>query len=60
LSPREFIRPSRQSSPDEAQFKKETFKKFARTAALVDPEGDSLARCLAEIEGQEVFRAAAE
>jgi indolepyruvate ferredoxin oxidoreductase, beta subunit len=32
----------------------------ARTAALVDPEGDSLARCLAEIEGQAVFRAAAE
>jgi indolepyruvate ferredoxin oxidoreductase beta subunit len=32
----------------------------ARTAALVDPEGESLARCLAEIEGQPAFRAAAE
>jgi indolepyruvate ferredoxin oxidoreductase, beta subunit len=32
----------------------------ARTAALVDPEGESLARCLAEIEGRAVFRAAAE
>jgi len=32
----------------------------ARTAALVDPEGESLAKCLAEIEGQTVFRAAAE
>jgi indolepyruvate ferredoxin oxidoreductase beta subunit len=32
----------------------------ARTAALVDPEGESLARCLAEIEGQAAFRAAAE
>jgi indolepyruvate ferredoxin oxidoreductase, beta subunit len=32
----------------------------ARTAALVDPEGESLARCLAEIEGQTNFRAAAE
>ena len=32
----------------------------ARTASLVDPEGESLARCLAEIEGQAVFRAAAE
>ena len=32
----------------------------ARTAALVDPEGESLARCLAEIEGQPTFRMAAE
>ncbi len=32
----------------------------ARTAALVDPEGESLARCLAEIEGQASFRMAAE
>jgi indolepyruvate ferredoxin oxidoreductase beta subunit len=32
----------------------------ARTAALVDPEGESLARCLAEIEGQTSFRIAAE
>ncbi|HEY4863649.1 MAG TPA: indolepyruvate oxidoreductase subunit beta family protein [Xanthobacteraceae bacterium] len=32
----------------------------ARTASLVDPEGESLARCLAEIEGQAAFRAAAE
>jgi indolepyruvate ferredoxin oxidoreductase beta subunit len=32
----------------------------ARTAALVDPEGESLARCLAEIEGPAAFRAAAE
>ena len=32
----------------------------ARTAALVDPEGESLAKCLAEIEGQAVFRVAAE
>ncbi|HLL26557.1 MAG TPA: indolepyruvate oxidoreductase subunit beta family protein [Xanthobacteraceae bacterium] len=32
----------------------------ARTAALVDPEGESLARCLAEIEGRSAFRAAAE
>ncbi len=32
----------------------------ARTAALVDPEGESLARCLAEIEGQPAFRTAAE
>ena len=28
----------------------------ARTAALVDPEGESLARCLAEIESQADFR----
>jgi indolepyruvate ferredoxin oxidoreductase beta subunit len=32
----------------------------ARTAALLDPEGESLARCLAEIEGRTSFRAAAE
>ena len=32
----------------------------ARTAALVDPEGESLAKCLAEIEGQGAFRIAAE
>ena len=32
----------------------------ARTAALVDPEGESLAKCLAEIEGQAAFRMAAE
>jgi len=32
----------------------------ARTAALVDPEGESLAKCLAEIEGQASFRIAAE
>jgi indolepyruvate ferredoxin oxidoreductase, beta subunit len=32
----------------------------ARTAALVDPEGESLARCIAEIEGRVIFRAAAE
>ena len=32
----------------------------ARTAALVDPEGESLAKCLAEIEGQAAFRIAAE
>ncbi len=32
----------------------------ARTAALVDPEGESLAKCLAEIEGQIAFRVAAE
>ena len=32
----------------------------ARTAALVDPEGESLARCLAEIERQADFRMAAE
>ena len=32
----------------------------ARTAALVDPEGESLARCLADIDGQAAFRMAAE
>ena len=32
----------------------------ARTAALTDPEGESLARCLAEIEGQPALRMAAE
>jgi indolepyruvate ferredoxin oxidoreductase beta subunit len=32
----------------------------ARTAALVDPEGESLAKCLAEIDGQASFRVAAE
>ncbi len=32
----------------------------ARTAALVDPEGESLAKCLAEIAGQAEFRMAAE
>jgi indolepyruvate ferredoxin oxidoreductase beta subunit len=32
----------------------------ARTATLVDPEGESLARCLAEIEGQASFPIAAE
>ena len=32
----------------------------ARTAALVDPEGESLAKCLAEIDGQPSFRIAAE
>ena len=32
----------------------------ARTAALVDPEGESLANCLAEIEARATFRAAAE
>lgn len=32
----------------------------ARTAALVDPEGESLAKCLAEIEAQTPFRIAAE
>jgi indolepyruvate ferredoxin oxidoreductase beta subunit len=32
----------------------------ARTAALVDPEGESLAKCLAEIEGQPALRIAAE
>jgi hypothetical protein len=30
------------------------------TAALVDPEGASLARCFLEIEGQAAFRTAAE
>jgi indolepyruvate ferredoxin oxidoreductase beta subunit len=32
----------------------------ARTAALIDPEGESLAKCLAEIEGQAAYRMAAE
>jgi indolepyruvate ferredoxin oxidoreductase beta subunit len=32
----------------------------ARTAALVDPEGESLAKCLADIEGQPALRMAAE
>jgi indolepyruvate ferredoxin oxidoreductase beta subunit len=32
----------------------------ARTAALVDPEGESLAKCLAEIDGQPSFPVAAE
>jgi indolepyruvate ferredoxin oxidoreductase beta subunit len=32
----------------------------ARTAALVDPEGESLAKCLAEIDGSGTFRIAAE
>jgi indolepyruvate ferredoxin oxidoreductase, beta subunit len=32
----------------------------ARTAALVDPDGESLARCLAEFERQVTFRMAAE
>jgi len=32
----------------------------ARTAALVDPEGESVAKCLAEIDGQASFRIAAE
>jgi indolepyruvate ferredoxin oxidoreductase beta subunit len=32
----------------------------ARTAALVDPEGESLAKCLAELDGQATFRIAAE
>lgn len=32
----------------------------ARTAALVDPEGEGLAKCLAEIDGQASFRLAAE
>ena len=32
----------------------------ARTAALVDPEGERLARCLAEIERQTTFAIAAE
>jgi len=32
----------------------------ARTAALVDPEGESLAKCLAEIDGQAAMRIAAE
>ena len=32
----------------------------ARAAALLDPEGESLAKCLGEIEGQSAFRIAAE
>jgi indolepyruvate ferredoxin oxidoreductase beta subunit len=32
----------------------------ARTAALVDPEGESLAKCLREIEGEPAFPVAAE
>jgi indolepyruvate ferredoxin oxidoreductase, beta subunit len=32
----------------------------ARTAALLDPEGEGLARCLAEIGGQTALRVAAE
>ncbi len=32
----------------------------ARTAALVDPEGEALARCLAEFEGNSSFKVAAE
>ena len=32
----------------------------ARTAALIDPEGESLAKCLAEIDGQAAFPIAAE
>jgi indolepyruvate ferredoxin oxidoreductase beta subunit len=32
----------------------------ARTAALLDPEGESLAKCLAEIDGQAAMRIAAE
>ncbi|MGE0565928.1 MAG: indolepyruvate oxidoreductase subunit beta family protein [Pseudolabrys sp.] len=32
----------------------------ARTAALLDPEGESLAKCIAELGGQPDFRAAAE
>src|SRR6476659_412304 len=32
----------------------------ARTAALVDPDGESLTQCLAEIDGQSVLRIAAE
>jgi indolepyruvate ferredoxin oxidoreductase beta subunit len=32
----------------------------ARTAALVDPDGESLAKCLAEFKGQASFRIAAE
>jgi indolepyruvate ferredoxin oxidoreductase alpha subunit len=32
----------------------------ARAAALLDPEGEGLAKCLAEIEGQSAFRIAAE
>jgi indolepyruvate ferredoxin oxidoreductase beta subunit len=32
----------------------------ARTAALIDPEGENLAKCIAEIDGQAMFRVAAE
>ncbi len=32
----------------------------ARTAALADPEGESLARCLREIDERKAYRAAAE
>jgi indolepyruvate ferredoxin oxidoreductase beta subunit len=32
----------------------------ARTAALVDPDGESLARCLADIDSQSAQRIAAE
>jgi indolepyruvate ferredoxin oxidoreductase beta subunit len=32
----------------------------ARTAALLDPDGEGLARCLAEIGGQTALRVAAE
>jgi indolepyruvate ferredoxin oxidoreductase beta subunit len=32
----------------------------ARTAALVDPDGESLTKCLAEIDGQPALRIAAE
>ena len=32
----------------------------ARTAALLDPEGESLARCLADIESRSMSRIAAE
>ena len=32
----------------------------ARTAALVDPDGESLAQCLAAVDGQAAFRVAAE
>jgi indolepyruvate ferredoxin oxidoreductase beta subunit len=32
----------------------------ARTAALVDPEGESLAKCLAGIDGTGTFQIAAE
>ena len=32
----------------------------ARTAALVDPDGESLGKCLAELDGQPAFGVAAE
>ena len=32
----------------------------ARTAALTDPEGESLARCLADVEQQAAYKIAAE